>query len=176
MWRPTELGTIVAERTFDLLRGSKRLGRVRIRFGLPVQQPNPDPGAPWFCPFHVAGAGIDSFRAVAGDDSLQSLLLALELATTTVPSEAHRLRAEAQWLKDEERIIFARHTIALGAENALIALLGRLKQASAILDTGTVAARRARVRAVEALNAIAASASGPVASKKPRRKSRTPRK
>jgi hypothetical protein len=115
---------------------------------------------------------LNFFAAVAGLDSLQSLILALELATTMVPVEGARLGAEVQWLEDDERLIFARHTIALGADNALTALLGRLKQASAILDAGTPASTKARRRAVQALHVIGASAGGRIASKAPHRTSK----
>jgi len=69
------------------------------------------------------------------------------LGTQPVPFHAARVGGQARWLDDDERLIFARHTIALGADNALTALLGRLKQASAILDAGTVASTSARRRA-----------------------------
>jgi hypothetical protein len=175
MWRPEVIGDVIAERSFDLRRGAKRLGRVTVRFGRPIREPKPDASAPWFCPVSISGAGLRFFTAVAGVDSLQALILALELATTIVPSEAARIGAQVEWLGDDERLIFARHTIALGADNALTALLGRLKQASAILDVGTTSSTSAKTRAIQALNAIGASVGGRIASKRPGGKSRTPR-
>ena len=172
MWRPLVVGDVIAERKFELKRKRGRASRVTVRFGRPVQEPNPDTSAPWFCPLSISGRGLNFFVAVGGIDSLQSLILALELATTMVPLEAARLGAEVQWLEDNERLIFARHTIALGADNALTALLGRLKQASAILDAGTPSSTSARRRAVEALHVIGAAAGRRIASKVPRRKSK----
>ncbi len=172
MWRPVAVGDVIAERKFDLKRKRGKTSRVTVSFGRPVQEPDPDASAPWFCPLSISGSGLKFFVAVAGLDSLQSLILALELATTIVPVEAARLGAEVQWLEDDERLIFARHTIALGADNALTALLGRLKQASAILDAGTPTSTTARRRAVQALHAIGASAGGRIASKAPSRKAK----
>ena len=170
MWRPTAVGDVIAERSFELTRPRRRVSRVVVRFGRPVQEPGPDATAPWFCPISMSGGGIDLFWAIAGIDSLQALVLALEHATTMIPFHAARVGGQAQWLDDDERLIFARHTIALGADNALTALLGRLKQASAILDVGTVASTSARRRAIDALNTIGASVGGRIASKRPRAK------
>ena len=172
MWRPAVVGDVIAERRFELTRPRKRVSRVVVGFGRPVQEPGPDATAPWFCPIAVSGGGIDFFTAIAGIDSLQSLILALEHATTMIPLHAARVGAKAQWLEDDERLIFARHTIALGADDALTALLGRLKQASAILDAGTVASTSARRRAIDALNAIGASVGGRIASKRTRTKAK----
>jgi hypothetical protein len=174
MWRPKAVGTPIAQRSFDLLRGRRRIGRATLRIGLPVREPNPTPDAPWFCPLAIDGGGLDEFVAVGGVDSVQALVLALELASTRISEGAAGLKATAEWLEDSERLILARHTIALGADNALTALLGRLKQASAILDTGAPSSARARVRAMEALNLIGASVGGRIASR-PKRKKSQPR-
>ncbi|HEX2670486.1 MAG TPA: hypothetical protein VHM25_06425 [Polyangiaceae bacterium] len=175
MWRPVEIGDVIAQRSFDLVRQRKTLGRVSVSFGRPVQEPTPDEHAPWFCPVAISGAGMERFIAIGGVDALQALVLALEFATSTIPLEAARMGARAEWLHDDERIILARHVIALGADNALIALLGRLKQASALLDVGTSASGKARTRAIDALNAIGASVGGRIASKRPSRKGKRAR-
>lgn len=176
MWRPEEIGTVIAERRLDLFRGRKRLGRATVRLGLPVREPSPDASAPWFCPLSVSGAGIRLFKPVAGADSFQALVLAMELATTLVPLEAARVGARAEWLQDEERLVFARHTLALGADNAIIALLGRLRQAAAILDPGTATSLNAKRRAHRALDAIGESVGGRIGSRVKARKALSKRK
>jgi hypothetical protein len=165
MWRPEEIGTVIAERKVDVFHGRKRSGSVVIRFGLPVREPNPGAHAPWFCPLSISGAGIRFFVAVAGHDSLQSLVLALELATTVVPVEVGRVGARAEWLGDGERLVFARHSLAVATDNALLMLLAKLREISEILDPGTRSPASASARAQRTLKAIGASAGGRIASR-----------
>src|SRR5689334_9449060 len=98
MWRPHSLDEVIAERICDLRRGGRRVGRVTVSLGRPVRAPDPAPTDPWWCTVRIAGAGIDLERPIAGDDSLQALLLALEFAADILPEEAGTLGAQLDWL------------------------------------------------------------------------------
>jgi len=113
-------------------------------------------------------------RSIAGHDSLQALILALEFATQTLPHEAKRMGGEIVWLGDQERIVFARQALARAAEEAIIVLLGRLKCAAEVLDSGDKKSRHAAKRSIDALAAIASSVGHPPPSKRPLRARRRP--
>jgi hypothetical protein len=78
MWRPTELGDIVAERELMLRRKGHRARIVRVRFGRPTRGSNSDLQDPWLCPILITGFGKARMTSIAGEDSLQALILALE--------------------------------------------------------------------------------------------------
>jgi hypothetical protein len=126
MWRPESLGDVIAERVCDLQRGGRKVGRVTIKFGRPVRDPQAEPRDPWWCPVRIFGSGIDAFHAIAGEDSLQALILGLEFAADILPHEAKSLRARLDWLGQPENLILARQGEKSDPENAFAALLARL--------------------------------------------------
>jgi hypothetical protein len=166
MWRPETIGDVIAERVAALKKGGRRVGRIRIRFGRPVRSPVPEAGDPWWCPVQITGAGSGTLRSIAGVDSLQALILALEFATDILPHEAARVGAQVDWLGEAERIVFARQGLSHAADNAIVALLGRLKAVAAVLDSGDKRSRTARRRAIDALSAIGSDVGHPPARKK----------
>lgn len=90
LWKPKSIGDVIAEREVTLTRPSGRKARLRVRFGRPVRRDKASADDPWWCPVEVNGAGLDSFRPVAGSDSLQALVLALELVAEVLPHEIQR--------------------------------------------------------------------------------------
>src|SRR5688572_5351090 len=123
MWRPQSLGEVMAERVCDLRRGSRRVGRVTVSLGRPVRAPDPGPRDPWWCVVRLSGTGIDLERPIAGDDSLQAMLLALEFAADILPHEAHSLGARIDWLGQPERLVLAKQGLAAADDSGFIALL-----------------------------------------------------
>src|SRR5881392_2597568 len=113
MWRPRRLGKAVAERRLRLVRPRRRAAIVTVRFGRPVRSPRPERGDPWWCPIQVAGLGKRQLRPIAGEDSLQALVLALEFVTHTLPMEAERAGGHLEWLGVRERLVFA-NTLSAG--------------------------------------------------------------
>src|SRR6185503_4549877 len=103
MWRPIEIGEVFAERRLSFKRG-RRSRLVRLSIGRPVK--GPEPRDPWWCPIHLS-APFDKFDAIAGEDSLQCLLLALEMVQSTLPSLARSKGGRIEWLGEHERLIFA---------------------------------------------------------------------
>ena len=126
MWRPESLGVVIAERVCDLRRGGRKVGRVTISFGRPVRGPHAQPRDPWWCPVRISGTDIDLFRPIAGEDSLQALILGLEFAADILPHEAKSLRARLDWLGQPENLILARQTDQSDPDNAFAALLARV--------------------------------------------------
>src|SRR5438876_10953289 len=107
MWRPRRLGKAVAERRMRLVRPRRRAAIVTVRFGRPLRAPRPERGDPWWCPVEIRGLGKRTFKAVAGEDSVQALVLALELVTRILPVEAERLKGHLTWLGEREQLICA---------------------------------------------------------------------
>ena len=126
MWRPQALGEVIAERVCDLRRGDRRIGQVTVSLGRPVRAPSPETGDPWWCPVRISGAGIDLEKPIAGEDSLQALLLALEFAADILPAEAQSLGARLDWLGEPEQLVIARQGLDGPPDNAFTALLDRL--------------------------------------------------
>jgi hypothetical protein len=128
MWRPESLGDVIAERVCDLRRGGRKVGRVTISFGRPVRGPQAQPRDPWWCPVRISGTGIDLFRPIAGQDSLQALILGLEFAADILPHEAKSLGARLGWLGQPEREILERQADRSDPDNAFTALFARVSR------------------------------------------------
>lgn len=106
MWRPTELGDIVAERELKLRRKGRRASVVRVRFGRPIKAPNAGRQDPWWCPVLITGLGKPRTTSIAGEDSLQALVLALQYVVRLLPLEAKRAGGTFAWLAETERPVF----------------------------------------------------------------------
>jgi hypothetical protein len=70
---------------------------------IPVRTPRLQRGDPWLCPVGVIGLGKLSLRPIAGEDSVQALVLALEFVTNVLPLEAQRAHGHLEWLGERER-------------------------------------------------------------------------
>lgn len=136
VWRPTRLGRVIAARELRLLRPRRRASSVAVRFGQPVRSPRPRRGDPWWCPVEVTGLGKRRLTPIAGEDSLQALVLALEFVTNVLPIEARRAGGHLEWLGERERLVFA-NTLSLGlAGRALQQLVEGLMAAVDALEDG----------------------------------------
>src|SRR5947207_14298118 len=107
MWRPHRLGTVVAERRLRLVRPRRRSAIVTVRFGRPLRSPRPERGDPWWCPVEIEGLGKRRLNPIAGEDSLQELVLALDFVTHLLPFEAERAGDRLEWLGERGRLVFA---------------------------------------------------------------------
>jgi hypothetical protein len=103
MWKPDDVGDVFASRRIAFSR-AKRKYAVEIAIGRPVK--GPERRDPWWCPVRV-GPPLGLFEAIAGVDSLQALMLALEFTQTMLPTLARRKRGRVEWLHEHERLIFA---------------------------------------------------------------------
>jgi hypothetical protein len=103
MWKPNEVGNVLAQRKLAF-RSKQRRGTVTVKIGQPVR--GDDPRDPWWCPIEIDGA-FKGFETIAGEDSLQALVLGLRFLQLTLPSAARRHGGEVDWLGERERLIFA---------------------------------------------------------------------
>jgi hypothetical protein len=127
MWKPDRLGEPIAERRFKLHRRGVRPKTVRVRFGKPVRARKPERGDPWWCPVEITGLKSRSFTPVAGEDSLQALVLALKYVTRVLPAEARRMSGRIEWLGEQERPVFADTFMLRAYEKAVSNLKSGLK-------------------------------------------------
>ena len=119
MWRPSRLGSIIAERRLRLVRRRKRARTVRVRFGRPLRSPQAERKDPWWCPVEIAGLGRRRLRSIAGEDSLQALVLAFQFVTLTLPAEAERAGGRIEWLGEREKSGVCTHALAQHGERRL---------------------------------------------------------
>jgi uncharacterized protein DUF6968 len=136
VWRPRRLGRVIAERKLRFVRWRRPTGIVSVRFGQPVRSPRAQSGDPWWCPVQVTGLAKRSVRPIAGEDSVQALVLTLEFVTNVLPVEAERAHGRLEWLGERERLVFA-NTLSLGlASRALQNLVEGLAHAVEVLESG----------------------------------------
>lgn len=125
-----------------------------VRFGQPVRTRSPRRGDPWWCPVEVTGLGTRSLRPIAGEDSLQALVLGLEFVTKVLPVDAERAHGRLDWLGERERLVFANTLLAGLASRAAQNLAEGLAAAVDFLENdarGRGAGRRPLARRLRAL-------------------------
>lgn len=118
MWRPKELGTLLAEKTILARSPREKVTNVILRIGLPTQPVDVEKGAPWWCPVQIVGMGSRRVVAVAGEDSLQALVLALSYVRRRVLEDARKRELQLSWPGNEvgllgEAMLVERHWDAL---------------------------------------------------------------
>ena len=86
MWKPIEIGTVVAERKLTF-QSDDLQKNVTLVVGQPVRPDIADESDPWWCPIQLRGLD-DRVHSIAGEDSLQALVLALEFARTLLTTTA----------------------------------------------------------------------------------------
>jgi hypothetical protein len=97
LWQPKTLGTVFAERELTFHKGS-RTRRVILAVGRPVKSRGTLTA--WWCPLEFRGLGRRRFYALAGEDTLQALLLAVNFAWKTAPRLAAEAGGTLSWLGD----------------------------------------------------------------------------
>lgn len=135
MWKPTDVGVVVAERQLTFRPTSGRSRRVRVVLGQPMRAPNPERGEPWWCPYQITGLGERKVLATAGEDSVQALVLALNAVELTLLARAKSARGEIDWLGEREKPIFAHTFFTVAYEAAIVNLVEGLKLARELLET-----------------------------------------
>jgi hypothetical protein len=157
VWRPRKLGSVIAERRLKFAEPRKRARIVSIRFGRPVRSPRPELGDPWWCPVEITGLGKRSLRPIAGEDSLQALVLAVEFVTHFLPVEAQRTGGNLEWLGERERLVFANTLSVALASTALQNCVEGLAAAIDVLENGSAGHSRAAQKVTRQLRALVAS-------------------
>src|SRR5437867_10275271 len=95
MWKPSELGEVVAERRLVGRVRNRRARALVVRFGRPVHSSVKQD--PWWCPVEIIGGRKPRFFAAAGEDSVQALILALRAADVTLGELNARRRGQVEW-------------------------------------------------------------------------------
>jgi hypothetical protein len=104
----------------------------------------------------VDGLGPSAVRAVAGEDALQALMLALEFIGNVLPLEAERAGGRLEWLGERYRPVFADSMIRGLVERGLQNMSDGLADAVADLESvglppgGSAAKRLAEYKALVA--------------------------
>ena len=77
------LGKVVASRQLDFVRQSGATEVAVVSLGEPVR---PDESGPWLCPYQVCAPSFERTFAIAGEDSMQALILALHVISSELIS------------------------------------------------------------------------------------------
>jgi hypothetical protein len=88
-----DVGEIIASRRIELL-SEDGTNEVLVRLGKP--QPFPDSSG-FFCPIQIVGAGDEKVRCAGGLDEIQSLQLALRMASVLLETLDPETRARLRW-------------------------------------------------------------------------------
>jgi uncharacterized protein DUF6968 len=84
----------------------------------------------------ISGLGRRRLEKVAGEDSLQALILALEFVSRVLPVEADRAGGHLQWLGDRESLIFTNTFISGLLARSLENCITGLADAVGVLENG----------------------------------------
>jgi hypothetical protein len=136
VWRPRRLGSVIAERRLRLVRRRKPARTVVVRFGRPLRSPRPERRDPWWCPVEISGLGKRTLKSIAGEDSVQALVLAFQFVTLVLPAEAERAGGRIEWLGERESLVFANTLLLNMASEALENLVDGLSKAVRVLENG----------------------------------------
>jgi len=145
MWRPKSIGSVFAHRELTLTDRAGARSTAELVIGCPIRCPTPEEGDPWFCPFHLKGLGDEKLDAIAGEDSLQSLILALDYLRQRIPHEARRGGLDVEWLGVKEALIFG-HLDQIRSQSVMNAeLLARFAEAVALANAVDTPQRATRL-------------------------------
>lgn len=79
------LGKVIATRSLDFVRASGVAEAATVSVGEPVR---PDRQGPWYCPYQIRTDSFERSFAVAGEDSMQALILTLHIIGTELKALA----------------------------------------------------------------------------------------
>jgi hypothetical protein len=105
LWKPKSLGQVIARRELRFRRG-KSVRRIVIGFGRPVRKPRAREGEPWWTPVRIDGPVDALTTSIAGEDAVQSLVLALRFAESILPHRARKAGGRVDWLGERSKVIF----------------------------------------------------------------------
>lgn len=69
---------IIASRDLEFVDQSGKKQLVKVDLGMPVQEED----GPWFCPYQITAETFECRFRIYGEDSMQALLLALQIVVT----------------------------------------------------------------------------------------------
>jgi hypothetical protein len=104
-WKPKSFGQVIARRELTFCRG-KNVRRLVIAFGRPVRKPGARAGEPWWTPVRIDGPADVLTTNIAGEDAVQSLVLAFRFAESILGHRAKEAGGRIEWLGERSKLIF----------------------------------------------------------------------
>jgi hypothetical protein len=133
MWRPKTLGPIVCERQL-ILHAAKKRYTVRVSIGRPRRAPKAGVGDPWWCPIEIAARRRRTLTCIAGEDSLQAVVLALRIAETKLTLLSREHCDKLSCFGESPTSLFGSPTLMWHVEDSLNRLVAGLKEARSAID------------------------------------------
>jgi hypothetical protein len=91
-----QLGEVVAERELEFIASDGSRQSVKVLLGKPIQEEN----GPWYCPYLIQGESFQRQFRIAGEDSMQSMLLAQKIIAVELEALARDNRGSFTWFGD----------------------------------------------------------------------------
>jgi hypothetical protein len=91
-----QLGEVVAERELEFIASDGSRQSVKVLLGKPIQEEN----GPWYCPYLIQGESFHRQFRIAGEDSMQSMLLAQKIIAVELEALARDNRGSFTWFGD----------------------------------------------------------------------------
>ena len=98
--RRYELGEVIAEQEFEVVRLDGTKARVVVRLGRPSREGG-SPEGDWMCTYQIAGIGEGRVKAAFGLDGMHSLSLALHLFPVELSALVEKEAATLRYLGQE---------------------------------------------------------------------------
>lgn len=91
------LGEVIAEREVTLTRANGATETLKVRIGKPIMGDSPNE---WRCPYQLEGLGRVRTVAMSGVDSVQALLLTMQVILPELDHIAKHENVTCSWLED----------------------------------------------------------------------------
>jgi hypothetical protein len=105
LWKPKSFGQVIARRRLTFRRG-KDSRQIVIAFGRPVRKPGARAGEPWWTPVRIDGPADVLATNIAGEDGVQSLVLAFRFVESILGHRAQEAGGRLEWLGERAKLIF----------------------------------------------------------------------
>ena len=105
LWKPKSFGQVIARRELTFRRG-RNARRIVIAFGRPVRKPRARASEPWWTPVRIDGPADVLATNIAGEDAVQSLVLAFRFAESILVHRARESGGRIEWLGERSKVIF----------------------------------------------------------------------
>lgn len=96
--KSTSIGEVIASRELEFTGSDGTVRQVEVCFGKPVQEAD----GPWFCPYQIKSQVFEKQFRVVGEDSMQSLLLALKIVAVELEVFARDYKGTFTWFGGED--------------------------------------------------------------------------
>ena len=97
-----ELKSIILERSFELLGANGKSEKISLFIGKPYQISESDVSLTWRCPYQIVGIGLEKIKEGPGIDSIDAMLMSLQIAEAYLKSYGQTEGKTITWLGEDD--------------------------------------------------------------------------